>query len=158
MIKTCQSLKKEKGSHPDTPGWFKVSVSGNVRRKDTSRLGSDEKVLQQFSECQAGAVTLLFDPQSDESNAARDSLFLFLFFCSQSSDILFRSFRNPALRAAGTPPSVVLYLQKRERERPCCCLCSSNEMPSDLFMNYLFGTAPLCSVHFFSPLWSHVAQ
>lgn len=22
-------------------------------------------------------------------------------------------------------------------------------MPSDLFMNYLFGTAPLCSVHFF---------
>lgn len=27
--------------------------------------------------------------------------------------------------------------------------CSSNEMPSDLFMNYLFGTAPLCSVLFF---------
>lgn len=43
-------------------------------------------------------------------------------------------------------PSFVLYLQKWERT---CCFCSSNEMPSDLFMNYLFGTAPLCSVHFF---------
>lgn len=43
-------------------------------------------------------------------------------------------------------------------EKPCCCLCSSNEMPSDLFMNYLFGTAPLCSVHFSNPPWSHVAQ
>lgn len=44
------------------------------------------------------------------------------------------------------PPSFVLYLQKWER---ACCFCCSNEMPSDLFMNYLFGTAPLCSVHFF---------
>lgn len=74
-------------------------------------------------------------------------------------------FTNPAFTASDsckpklspdTPPSVVLYLQKWER--PCCCFCSSNEMPSDLFMNYLFGTAPLCSVHFFYPLWSHVAQ
>lgn len=49
------------------------------------------------------------------------------------------------------PPSFVLYLQKWERT---CCFCSSNEMPSDLFMNYLFGTAPLCSVHFLSSLES----
>lgn len=71
-------------------------------------------------------------------------------FCSQLLHILSFSFRNPALKASDTPdtpPSVVLCLQKWER--PCCCFCSSNEMPSDLFMNYLFGTAPLCSVHFF---------
>lgn len=53
----------------------------------------------------------------------------------------------------GPPPS---FAETREG---VCCFCSSNEMPSDLFINYLFGTAPLCSVHFFFYLlWSHVAQ
>lgn len=49
-----------------------------------------------------------------------------------------------------TPPCIVLYLQIWERT----CCCSSNEMPSDLFINYLFGTAPVQDPFF----WSHVAQ
>lgn len=80
----------------------------------------------------------------------------FATFIQKFSPWSFRHPHKPKSLSLDTPPSVVLYLQKWER--PCCCFCSSNEMPSDLFMNYLFGTAPLCSVHFFYPLWSHVAQ
>lgn len=96
---------------------------------------------------------LLLDPQLDESNTAHDSLFApsHQTFCSVHSEIQPLKLLIRHLRLCCT-------CRKRERERPCCCFCSSNEMPSDLFMNYLFGTAPLCSVHFSYPLWSHVAQ
>lgn len=97
-------------------------------------------------------------PQFDQMNQkdTRPTTAQNSFFCSWLLSVLLISFRNSVLKASDTckPKDFSWYntfscAAFAEWERPCCCFCFSNEMPSDLFMNYLFGTAPLCSVHFF---------
>lgn len=57
--------------------------------------------------------------------------------------------RRPAAPSPSPPGVAAFTCVLSAEEEKGCCFCSSNEMPSDLFMNYLFGTALLCSVRFF---------